>query len=414
MDTLKKLYRFFKEKYELVSLKKYTTIAGTLVFFFIMSIMPLSFWLSLLIGKLPIDLEQVLGLSVFESVKNILLYVQKEATSATASVSFLLIITTLYSSTNLFYQMRRSGEIIYEFKRRKRGLNVRLGALLLVFVVMIIIILFLLLFALGSFLFARIFSGAWAIAAEYALLAAVSFLLVLLLNMYVCPYKTHIRRFLPGTILTICLWAIAIVGFSVYIRVGNVRRLYGALSVIIVFLLWLYVLTTCFSIGVIFNSESITEERKKDRKRKRDKNLETAHTKRMKTVIKSSLLAGIFTLMFLLPNFKSGKLTDITKPYLGEYECKQALLGQEDCLKNFTNIVLELKPKNEYVLFYQSERDKKRTVEGKYEYDDEKGILTLTSGEGQCLKRSFPIKDGIVYITLRVGEKTLSMKFEKK
>lgn len=414
MDTLKKIYRFFKEKYELVSLKKYTTIAGTLVFFFIMSIMPLSFWLSLLIGKLPIDLEQVLGLSVFESVKNILLYVQKEATNATASVSFFLVITTLYSSTNLFYQMRRSGEIIYEFKRRKRGVNVRLGALLLVFIVMIIVVLFLLLFALGSFLFSQIFSGAWAIVAEYALLAAVSFLLVLLLNTYVCPYKTSIRRFLPGTVLTICLWALAIVGFSVYIRFGNVRRLYGALSVIIVFLLWLYVLTTCFIIGVIFNSESITEERKKERKRKRDKNLERAHTKRMKSVIKSSLLAGVLTLFFLFPNLKSGKLTDITKPYLGEYECKQALLGEEDCLKRFDNIVLELKPKNEYALSYKEDGGKKRTVEGQYEYDDEKGILTLKSENGQCFKRSFPLKDGILYITLRIGEKTLSMQFEKK
>ena len=34
-------------------------------------------------------------------------------------------------------------------------------------------------------------------------------------------------------------------------------RLYGALSAIIIFLLWLYILMICFIIGVIFNSERV-------------------------------------------------------------------------------------------------------------------------------------------------------------
>ena len=107
-------------------------------------------------------------------------------------------------------------------------------------------------------------------------------------------------------------------------------------------------------------------------------------------------------------------MTDITKPYLGEYECKQVLLGQEDCLKNFTNITLELKPKNQFILSYKAKDEKKRTIKGNYEYDDEKELVTLKSEEMQGIKRSFPLKGGTLYITLPVGEKTLSMRFEKK
>ena len=95
MEKLRGLYRYLREKYDLLSLKKYTTLAGTLVFFLIMSIVPLSFWLTLLIGKLPIQTEEVLALPLFDSVKDILLYVQREAANATAGASVILIFTTL-------------------------------------------------------------------------------------------------------------------------------------------------------------------------------------------------------------------------------------------------------------------------------------------------------------------------------
>ena len=262
MQKIRSLYQFFKERYQLLSTKRYTTFAGTLVFFLIMSIVPLAFWLTLLIGKLPINAEEILQLPIFESVKNVLVYVRREAANATSGASLLLLITTLYSSTNLFYQMRRSGEIIYDYRRRKKGLRLRVGALALMFIVMAMVILFLLLFALGTFLFSRYITGVWEQVADYALLAVLAFGLVLLLNAYICPYKTSLKRFLPGAALTVLAWAVAVFGFTVYLKVSNMDKLYGALSTIIVFLLWLYILMICFIVGVIFNSENIVLERK--------------------------------------------------------------------------------------------------------------------------------------------------------
>ncbi len=272
MEKLRNFYRFLKSKYDLLSLKKYTTIAGTLVFFLIMSIVPLSFWLTLFIGKLPIDTDRILDLPVFESVKNVLLYVQKEAADATTSVSVILLLTTLYSSTNLFYQMRRSGEIIYDYHGRKKGLKIRLSALVVLGIVMLLVIVFLLVFAIGTFLLSKVLFGAWEKVADYVLLTMLAFLLVLLLNMYICPYKEKIRRFLPGSTITILAWIIAVIGFSVYIKISNMDQLYGALSTIIIFLLWLYILMIGFIVGVILNSEKITMEKDKERKRRKNNN----------------------------------------------------------------------------------------------------------------------------------------------
>ncbi len=269
MNKTRKLYEYVKGKYTLLSLKKYTTIAGTLVFFLIMSIMPLAFWLTLIIGKLPVNTEQIFDLPVFSSVRNILYYIQNEARTATAGASVLLIFTTLYSATNLFYQMRRSGEIVYDFHAEKQGLKLRLGALVLLLIVMAGAVAFLLVFALGSVLFSRILPSAWEKVADYLLLELLAFLLVWLLNMYICPYKEKMRNFLPGTVITVVAWTFAVIGFSVYLTLSNLTKLYGALSTIIVFLLWLYVLMICFIAGVIFNSEKILVKHDKKIKKRR-------------------------------------------------------------------------------------------------------------------------------------------------
>ena len=263
MKRVHKAYYFLRDKYELLTMKKYTTLAGTLVFFLLMSIVPFTFWLTLLIGKLPIDTGEILDLPVFSSVKNILSYVQQEAQTATTGASVLLLVTTLYSATNFFYQMRRSGEIIYEFHRKRQGIKLRITALILMFLVMILVVCFLLVTALGAFLFSRYFSGAVGRIAEYILLIALCFLLVLLLNAYICPYKRPLKDFLVGTTLTVLAWVLAVVGFGVYLKISNVDKLYGALSAVIVFLLWLYILTLCFVAGVIFNGESVLKKHKK-------------------------------------------------------------------------------------------------------------------------------------------------------
>ncbi|MBQ7369893.1 MAG: YihY/virulence factor BrkB family protein [Clostridia bacterium] len=252
-------FKNLKEKYDLLVTKKYTTIAGTLVFFLIMSVVPFSFWLSLILGKLPFDGDEIIRMNVFESVKEILEFIQTEAQNATTGASVFLALTTLYSATNLFYQMRKSGEIIYEYKK-KSGWRLRFTAFLLLFVAMAFVGVALGSFAIVSFLSARIFSEFLQSIFAYLLLGVIAFLLVLFLNAYICPYPVKLKNFLSGTWVTILGATIALVGFSVYLKIGNLGRLYGALSAVIVFLLWLYLLMICFVSGAILNSEKILKD----------------------------------------------------------------------------------------------------------------------------------------------------------
>ena len=257
MKRLKLLSGFLWAKYRLLTVKKYTTIAGTLVFFLLMSIVPMAFWAALLFGKLPIDSGKMLSLSVFSSVMPVLDTIRREAETATSGASMFLIATSLYSATSLFYHMRKSGELIYGSEHSLQGLKMRLGAVALLFCVMFVVLLALLSFAMLALVVNRILTGWIERALQYFLLILIAFLVVTLLNIYVCPYKAPLKYFLIGTAFTVVFWFAAVWGFSVYLQLSNVSRLYGAFSTLIVFMLWLYVMMIGFVIGIILNSERI-------------------------------------------------------------------------------------------------------------------------------------------------------------
>lgn len=248
-DAVKKV----RGAFAYLSAKKYTTLAGTMAFFLVMSVVPFFFWLTLLFGRLELDYTQLFDLEIFAEVKDLLLYLRDAAQSATAGASVVLLVTTLYSSTNLFYHMRRSGEIIYECRRQKGSLAIRLSALALMFVVMLLLVAGVGLFLVGNAFLRRFLPSLVAQLAVYALLGTFVFVLLLLLNLYICPYRIRVRDAVWGSLLTLLLGGLASFGFSVYAQLSSMEKLYGAAVFFILFLLWLYLLMICFVVGVIFN-----------------------------------------------------------------------------------------------------------------------------------------------------------------
>ena len=135
----------------------------------------------------------------------------------------------------------------------------------------------------------------------------------------------------------------------------------------------------------------------------------------MKTIkLKSSMLAGLCALCLLLAGWVQGGIKDIVKPYVGEYECKQATLGGMDCLDEFDYIKLELQRNGKFTLRFCEKSGKKNTIEGTYEYDDKTKSIIFKLDSALGGQRKFPVKDGILYITVPFGVCTLSMQFLQK
>ena len=130
-------------------------------------------------------------------------------------------------------------------------------------------------------------------------------------------------------------------------------------------------------------------------------------------VLKSSLLAGLISLLLLLPNFWKGDLKDIAKPYLGVYECKEATLNGKDFLDEYEYIHLELKTDEQFIIHLCEKGKKKMELSGKYVYDREKGEFRV-SGAGNIFKRKFVLQEGVLQVYLHLGKKNLLLKFEQK
>lgn len=249
-----------KRGYRILVAHKYTTVAGTLVFFLVISVVPFFFWLTLLFGSLPTVGGELAELEVFGWAKDVILFLRDSAASASRGAGIFFLATTLWSATGFFYHLRRSGEILYGCDRH-RGWRVRLSALVLTFAV-------LLFFAVsGLLVFAGMvgvrFLPAWiGYPALFFLLGMLGFFAAWLLNAYVCPYRVRPSDTAPGSAVTAALWLVAAVGFSVYLRFSSAEKLYGALSVAIVTLLFLYWMMTCLTAGIIYNRHRLGRQKR--------------------------------------------------------------------------------------------------------------------------------------------------------
>ena len=110
----------------------------------------------------------------------------------------------------------------------------------------------------------------------------------------------------------------------------------------------------------------------------------------------------------------NSQLKDITKPYLGEYECKSVTLGGRDMLDSFTSIKLYLQPDDTFLLSYKTKLEEVGQQKGTYSYNKEEGSIVFSSKENGGLQRAFPIKNGAMDIVVSIAGKQLHVQFIRK
>lgn len=248
---LKNLKNKIADTIKFYSDKKFSTIAGTLVYFLLMSIAPFILWLTLVFGN--VDVERFLSHELFENVSPVLRYMKQSAEKAASGAGIIFLITSLYSSTNFFYHLRRSGEIVYGSRGVKGGIKLRLVSLLLIAAAIILVALTASLTISGTAFLNAFMPEIISDIILLVFLVALAFAVALILNLFACPYKIKAEDAITGSLLTTVLWLIFIVGFGVYAKFSNPERLYGKIAALIVFLLWCYVMMSCFVIGMIKN-----------------------------------------------------------------------------------------------------------------------------------------------------------------
>ena len=131
------------------------------------------------------------------------------------------------------------------------------------------------------------------------------------------------------------------------------------------------------------------------------------------TIGMKKLLPALFFLLF--PPVLTGcsvsdmsSLTELSRPYVGEYTCEELRLGEEDMLDRFEYVRLTLGPDGDAQLTW-------RTMEGGegatlLYYKMREGSITLSKA-GRMGAYTFPVEQGAIVITHNIIGRMLYAKF---
>ncbi len=249
-----KIFAFLR----LLKEKRLTTVAGAWVYFFLSSLIPLIFLVITAFGVFGVEITTDLVARLPESLREGGTALVSVAKSAQEGITVLFIFSTILSLSSLLAQMRRDGNFIYGVEEKnKRGILGRLWAIVALLVLFGVFLAGGLLFAFGKAIFSGLPSGKDKLVlttlAVGFLLTNVVYLVIVLLNKYICPIKIPLSILLLQSLVSLVIVFVGTLVIGVYIAFfGGNNAFYGSLAGIVAFLLWAYVCMNGLVIGAIF------------------------------------------------------------------------------------------------------------------------------------------------------------------
>ncbi len=249
-----------------VKTKRLTTVAGAWVFYFINAILPLAFLLITAFAVLGVNLYDKLILQLPQEFQPAGELILGTAQKASGGITVLFVITMIFSGSTLLNQMLKDGEFIYGNKHRaKNGVGKRLlsiGALAVLFVFFMATA-FIIAFQRRLFLVAG-FNNRILIKTLLLLsVMIIGFILIVFLNLFVCPFKVKFKEVLAGSFLSLMIIVLGTLGFILYLRFfAGYNILYGSLAGIIIFLIWAYLIMLGLLLGINLNDSLIKGKKK--------------------------------------------------------------------------------------------------------------------------------------------------------
>lgn len=111
----------------------------------------------------------------------------------------------------------------------------------------------------------------------------------------------------------------------------------------------------------------------------------------------------------------NGSLKSITKPYIGEYECVEARLGETNLLEKYEFITISLLDDKKMEVSYKPKNGNKKTFEGAYKVNEETREFTGEVGIlGVKFNESTKIVNGKFTLKKLIFSMPLIMNFKMK
>lgn len=111
----------------------------------------------------------------------------------------------------------------------------------------------------------------------------------------------------------------------------------------------------------------------------------------------------------------TGSVKNLTRPYIAQYDCVYARLGDEDFLEKFDFIRITLLDSKKLEISFKEKDGEKQSYECAYQMDNETRVITADVGIlGFPYKESAKIENGEFTINKNFLGRNLVLKFEMK
>jgi membrane protein len=247
--------------------------AAALTYYSVLALFPMLIVLVALLGLVGQDgtVYTLLGSlrdaglgKVANSIQDPLLQVVHNKGGAGALLGFALL-GSLWSASGYVGAFMRAANAIYDvqegrsfWKRRPMQVVMTLAMVLLLALVLVALVLTgSLAVAIGEAIgVGRDAVDVWNVAKWPVLMLVVMTMFALLYYLAPNVRQPRFRWITPGGVLAVLLWIAASAGFGVYIaHIGSFDRTYGALTSMIVFLVWLWITNLALLLGAEFDAE---------------------------------------------------------------------------------------------------------------------------------------------------------------
>ena len=239
---------FLKRVYHFIVDAKIPTMAGSLAFFLFLNGGSYLFLFVVLSMYLPFDLKTIVEKTLSDGIfKDLIIYLVNHSKSLNYSV--FLIVTSIYSSSSLYYHFMHIGEIVSKTPQNHK-ISKRIKSLILVPV----FLLFISLTSIAATLVSSIFNTSYKIVLIIAIIGIV-YVMLYIANKLIFHND---KRTLKGILFSLIYFFIFTLLFILYLSYfSNFKVVYGVFSFLIILMLYIYVMCIGLLLGIYINSKNL-------------------------------------------------------------------------------------------------------------------------------------------------------------
>ncbi len=263
-DAVIKSYQEIREFTRNMKKENLSAYASSAAFFIFLSLVPILIVVCAMIPYTPLTKENLLGLLLEITpgrVDGIITAILDDVYQRSAGVLSVAILVTLWSAGKGVLAMMRGLNAVNDVEEQRNYFVVRIVSSFYTLVMLLIILVSMILLVFGNTLVEMLIFRLPKLELFFSFLVNFRFLVIWLVltvifsafYAYLPDKKLRFREQLPGAAFASVIWSIFSWCFSMYVDYGKSFNVYGRLSIIVIFMMWLYICFYIIFIGAYIN-----------------------------------------------------------------------------------------------------------------------------------------------------------------